>query len=228
MTGVVKILLDKESKFIPQADRFGNTVLHYASAKSYCRVLEDKDKDHPWTQEDDQKKILELLLEANPSLAYVPNINGDYPLFIAIKNDFGLAVDTILDRCPDSAELVNQKGQNALHLAVMEKRYGVFYTMMRFKKLINEPDNDWNTPMHLATLTNQEEIVKLLTDKGTVDLTMSNKEGLTAMDICGYTETKVLFFLFLFLFNKLNRGIGNSTVFFYLFSNASGHRIILF
>ncbi|KAJ8627915.1 hypothetical protein MRB53_021222 [Persea americana] len=192
-SGVVKILLDKESKFIPQADRFGNTVLHYASAKSYCRVLEDKDKDHPWTQADDQKKILELLLEDNPSLAYIPNINGDYPLFIAIKNDFGLAVDTILDRCPDSAELVNQKGQNALHLAVMEKNEYIIYRLMHrseCKKLINEPDDDGNTPMHLATLTNQEKIVKLLTRKGTVDLTMSNKGGLTAMDICGYTKTK--------------------------------------
>ncbi|KAJ8627919.1 hypothetical protein MRB53_021226 [Persea americana] len=122
--GVVKILLDKESNFIPQADLFGNTVFHYASAKCYYyRVLEDKKKARPWSQVLCQIKILELLLEANPSLAYVLNRNGDYPLFIAIRKDFDLAVGTILDHCPGSAELVNQKGQHALHLAVMEKNW---------------------------------------------------------------------------------------------------------
>ncbi|RWR88245.1 protein ACCELERATED CELL DEATH 6-like protein [Cinnamomum micranthum f. kanehirae] len=192
------ILLDKENNFTADADCFGNTVLHYASAKSYSRVLKDKDNDRDkerWTEKHNQIQILELLLEANPSLAYVPNRNGDYPLFFAIRNDFGRAADTILDYCPDSAELVNEKGQNALHLAVMEKIYSTISNLvdrLEFKKLINEPDNDGNTPMHLATLTNDKRIVKLLIDEGSVDLTVSNKKGLTAMDICGYTKTKNL------------------------------------
>ncbi|XXG69271.1 hypothetical protein AAC387_Pa06g2184 [Persea americana] len=189
--GVVTILLDKESNFIAQADHFGNTVLHYASARSYLRVLGDEDKDRHWSQEGDQIKILKLLLKANPSLAYVPNRNGDYPLFIAIRKDFNRAINTILEHCPDSLELVNQKGQNAFHLALMEKHLFIIFGPQRklaFKKLINEPDNDGNTPMHLATLTNQEGMVKDLIVEGAVDLTMSNKEGLTAMDICGYTE----------------------------------------
>ncbi|KAJ8627927.1 hypothetical protein MRB53_021234 [Persea americana] len=190
--GVVTILLDKESNFIAQADRFGNTVLHYASARSYLRVLEDEDKDRHGSQEGDQIKILQCLLKANPSLAYVPNRNGDYPLFMAIRTDYHGAINTIVEHCPDSVELVNQKGQNALHLAVMEKNRFMLWLLLsmrlKFEKQINEPDNDGNTPMHLATLTNQEGMVKDLIDEGAVDLTMSNKEGLTAMDICGYTE----------------------------------------
>ncbi|XXG69257.1 hypothetical protein AAC387_Pa06g2174 [Persea americana] len=196
-SGVVEILLDKASNLIPQVDGFGNTALHFASAKSYRRVLEDedddKDIDYPWCQGFYQKRILKLLLKANPSLAYVPNRNGDYPLFIAIRKDFQWAIDTILDHCPDSIELVNQKGQNALHLAVMEKNQSIISWPPRrlsFKKLINEPDNDGNTPMHLATRTDRHDIVESFIDEGTVDLTMSNKEGLTAMDICGYTETE--------------------------------------
>ncbi|KAJ8627920.1 hypothetical protein MRB53_021227 [Persea americana] len=43
--------------------------------------------------------------------------------------------------------------------------------------------------MHLATRTDRYDIVKLLISRGSPDLTMSNKEGLTAMDICGYTKT---------------------------------------
>ncbi|XXG69265.1 hypothetical protein AAC387_Pa06g2180 [Persea americana] len=213
MTRVVKILLDKESNFIPQADRFGNTLLHYASAQSYWRVLEDKDNDRPWSPEFSQaqilgrliernpnndrpwslecyeSKILERLIEANPYLAYVPNIYGDYPVFVAIRNQFGRAVDTKLDHCPESAELVNQEGQNALHLAVMEKNHSIIHCLakrLESKKLINEPDNYGNTPMHLATLTNQHDIVWLLIYRGPPDLTVSNKEGLTAMDLCGY------------------------------------------
>ncbi|RWR88249.1 protein ACCELERATED CELL DEATH 6-like protein [Cinnamomum micranthum f. kanehirae] len=184
--GVVEILLNKERNFIPQADRFGNTVLHYASARNYYRGLEEGR-----TKDGNHIKILESLLKANPSLAYVPNRNGDYPLFIAIRKHFVSAVCAILDHCPDSAELVNQKGQNALHVAVMEKNRSIPRCpscRLEFEKMINEPDSDGNTPMHLAPLTNDERIVKLLINLGTVDLTMSNKEGRTAMDICGYTE----------------------------------------
>ncbi|RWR88250.1 ankyrin repeat-containing-like protein [Cinnamomum micranthum f. kanehirae] len=189
--GVVEILLRKANNLIPQVDGFGNTVLHYASAKGYRRVFKE---DPTWSQKDDQIKILRRLLEANPSLAYVPDKNGNYPLFNAITKDFSDAVDIILDYCPDSTELVNLKGQNVLHLAVMEKNLSSLWYLLRrrleFKKMINEPDNDGNTPLHLATLTNQEDIVAILMDKRTVDLTMSNKQGLTAMDICGYTETE--------------------------------------
>ncbi|KAJ8627918.1 hypothetical protein MRB53_021225 [Persea americana] len=190
--GVVKILLDKERNFIPQADLFGNTVLHYASAKSYCRMIrqyEDEDEELLSTKE--QIQILKLLLEANPSLAYEPNRNGDYPLFIAIRKHFDLAVGTILDHCPDSTELVNQKGQNALHLAAIAKNWSTLCKLLSRSEsyeLVNEPDNDGNTPMHLATLTDQDDIVERLIGEGTVDLTMGNKQGLTAMDICGYTE----------------------------------------
>ncbi|KAJ8627921.1 hypothetical protein MRB53_021228 [Persea americana] len=196
--GVVKILLlDKESNFIPQADHFGNTVLHYASARSYCRVLQYEVEDEYWkrirTENDNQIKILNLLLETNPSLAYIPNNNGDYPLFIAIRKQFYKAIDTILYHCPDSTELVNQEGQNALHLIVLEKKLPILSHQLTrrlaFKKLINEPDNDGSTPLHLATLTNQEDMVKILIRHGdALDMTMSNKQGLTAVDICGYTE----------------------------------------
>ncbi|RWR88248.1 protein ACCELERATED CELL DEATH 6-like protein [Cinnamomum micranthum f. kanehirae] len=189
--GVVRILLDKESDFIPQADRFGNTVLHYASVKSYYRELKDKNKGSRSSPVSFQKQILGLLLEANPSLAYVPDRNGDYPLFIAARKGFYCAAAVILDYCPDSIELVNQKGQNALHLAVMEKNWfiiGWLLERLEFKKLINEPDDDGNTPMHLAILTNRLDIVRLLICKGSPDLTMSNKEGLTAMDICDYKK----------------------------------------
>ncbi|XXG69263.1 hypothetical protein AAC387_Pa06g2178 [Persea americana] len=187
--GVVEILLRKASNLIPQVDDFGNTMLHYASAKGYLRVFQD---DPTRSLEDDQRKILRRLLEAKPSLAYVPDKKGDYPLFIAIKKDFNAAVDIILEHCLDCAELVNQQGQNALHLAVMENNYVILRNLLinrlEFKTLINEPDNDGNTPMHLATRTDRYDIVKLLIDEGPVDLTMSNKEGLTAMDICGYTK----------------------------------------
>ncbi|RWR88247.1 protein ACCELERATED CELL DEATH 6-like protein [Cinnamomum micranthum f. kanehirae] len=189
--GVVQILLDKERNFIPQADCFGNTVLHYASAKSYYRELKDKDKGSRSSPAVFQKQILGLLLQANPSLAYVPDRNGDYPLFIAARKDFYCAAAVILDYCPDSIELVNQKGQNALHLAVIKKNWfiiGKLLERLEFKKLINEPDNDGNTPMHLATQTDRLDIVRLLICKGSPDLTMSNKQGRTAIDICDNTK----------------------------------------
>lgn len=58
------------------------------------------------------------------------------------------AIKTILDRCRDSAELVNHSGENAFHLASTLKSEAVLQYLLNrteFQKLINEPDNEGNT-----------------------------------------------------------------------------------
>ncbi|KAJ8627911.1 hypothetical protein MRB53_021218 [Persea americana] len=152
-------------------------------------------------------EILTLLLEANPSLAYVPDKNGDCPLLIATTRGPFEVVKIILEHCPDSAELANKKEQNALHLAVIRKSEAVLQYLInrpQFKKLINEPNKEGNTPVHLATITNSNEIVDMLSNCEGVDLAVTNNQGLTAMDLCGYTAEQVLVFPTVLGGNKRN------------------------
>ncbi|XXG69236.1 hypothetical protein AAC387_Pa06g2158 [Persea americana] len=188
--GVVEILLKHAphpSNFIRMVDDFGKTALHYASTIGYYGDVN--------SEVHTRTCILALLLKANPSPAYVPDKNGDYPLLIAtIKAPFE-AVRTILEHCPDSAELINKEGQNALHLAVKKKSEAVLQYLLtwpEFRKMINEPDEEGNTPMHLATKTNSKEIVELLFHCEGVDLAVTNKNGLTALDMCGDTKELVM------------------------------------
>ncbi|KAJ8627905.1 hypothetical protein MRB53_021212 [Persea americana] len=189
---VVEILLNhaphsNQNNFIRMVDDFGKTALHYASTIGCYGDVN--------SEVQIRTEILALLLKANPSLAYVPDKNGDYPLLIAtIKAPF-TAVTTILDHCPDSAELINKEGQNALHLAVRKKSEAVLQyliTRPEFQKIINEPDEEGNTPMHLATKTNSKEIVELLFHCEGVDLAVTNKNGLTALDMCGDTKEQLM------------------------------------
>ncbi|RWR73901.1 protein ACCELERATED CELL DEATH 6-like protein [Cinnamomum micranthum f. kanehirae] len=137
-----------------------------------------------------QIRILRVLMSTEPSLAYKSDNEGNYPLLIATIEAPFEAVEIILGYCPDSAELVDRRGRNALHLAVLKNRVSTLDSLIKrpeFKMLINQPDYDGNTPMHLATQHNYDKIVELLLTCKGLDLAAANKEGRTAMDICGYT-----------------------------------------
>ncbi|KAJ8637195.1 hypothetical protein MRB53_011462 [Persea americana] len=112
--------------------------LHYASTIGY----NDDDNRRKW--------ILEVLIQTEPSLAYKSDKDGNYPLLIATIEAPFAAVEMILKHCPDSAELVDRSGRNALHLAVLNNRVSSIGSLIKrpeFKMLINQPDNDGNTPI---------------------------------------------------------------------------------
>ncbi|RWR73892.1 ankyrin repeat-containing protein [Cinnamomum micranthum f. kanehirae] len=188
MTATVYPLVKKAPpNLIKEADDFGKTALHYAS------TIGCYDDDNIWIQ--NRILILSLLMRTEPSLAYKSDNDGNYPLLIATIEAPFEAVEIILEHCPDSAELVDRRGRNALHLAVLKNRVSTLDSLIKrpeFKMLINQPDNDGNTPMHLATQHNYDKIVELLLTCKGLDLAATNKEGHTAMDICGYTTKQRL------------------------------------
>ncbi|XXG48807.1 hypothetical protein AAC387_Pa02g3153 [Persea americana] len=179
----VLCLVGEAPHLIKGADDFGKTALHYASTIGY----DDYDNG--------RKLILHYLIRAEPSLAYKSDKDGNYPLLIATIEAPFEAVEIILGYCPDSAELVNRSGQNALHLAVLNNRVSTLDSLIKrpeFKMLMNQADNGGNTPMHLATQHNYQKIVELLLKCKGLDLAATNRVGLTAMDICGYTTKQRL------------------------------------
>ncbi|KAJ8645321.1 hypothetical protein MRB53_007069 [Persea americana] len=179
--GVVKLLKDRAPGLIKEVDDFGKTTLHYAS------IIGNYDDDGS------RKEILKVLIQAEPSLAYKSDNGGIYPLLIATVNAPVIAVETILKHCPDSAELVDLSGRNALHLAVRKNNESTLRSLLKrreFRMLINGPDYAGNTPMHLAAQQKYGEMIELLLKCKHVDLSIKNKEGLTALDICRVTRNK--------------------------------------
>ncbi|PQM34169.1 ankyrin repeat-containing protein [Prunus yedoensis var. nudiflora] len=92
----------------------------------------------------------------------------------------------LIRRRPDTCDLLNSKGQTALHAAVLGGQRGVVKYILRTPKLaglINEADNDGNTPLHMAVIYKKIEIIDVLTSDRRVDRTAINKKLSKAIDI---------------------------------------------
>lgn len=167
----MKALLEKvENVDAKQVDCFGKTALHYAAAL-------------------DNGEILVKLLPKCRSLVYVFDNDGNSPLHIvAIRGSQFKMVKDILESNPCAAELVDPNGRNALHLAAMNGNKDMLQCLLNWpelKVLIDETDSDGNTPLHHAVKIHHYRITKVLRKMG-ADLTVTNKEGHTALDICEF------------------------------------------
>ncbi|RWR84896.1 protein ACCELERATED CELL DEATH 6-like protein isoform X2 [Cinnamomum micranthum f. kanehirae] len=168
MEEIVKILLSKfERRDMERVDRFGKTALHYAAALGH-------------------RTNLVALVSANPSLVYVADNDGNLPLHIIVKDghQFQMVKD-ILSSNACVAEILDRKGRNALHVAVMNGNLPMLKFLLElpeFKVLINEPDSDGNTPLHLAVKIQFLRMVMVLQINGASGR-ITNKQGLTPVDV---------------------------------------------
>ncbi|XP_042478006.1 protein ACCELERATED CELL DEATH 6-like [Macadamia integrifolia] len=132
-------------------------------------------------------KIIRLLLELDASSAYICDNEGLPPLLVASSIGRPASVRAILDAYPSSIEFYDDTGRNALHLAVMNCDVFKFKRLLRMPEmmtLINEPDKEGNTPLHLATMGHRYDKVLALLSHKHVDLTAKNNNGHTAFDVC--------------------------------------------
>ncbi|CAB0028180.1 unnamed protein product [Trichogramma brassicae] len=138
--------------------------------------------------------VISMLLESVDELQQTVLINaqdkwGDTPMHLALKdgNDIG-AVQELLRRGANP-NLANAKGQTPLH--VICQRNGNDYMLKPFfdicdekrhPVLLNVRDNEGNTPLHLAVLCENAEMIESLLRRG-VDPCLANAEGLTPLHI---------------------------------------------
>ena len=103
--------------------------------------------------------------------------------------------------CPDSIELLNKHRQNVLHVAAQNGSFDVveYFTSLQEDDmiksslndhLINQPDKDGNTPLHLAVMNFHSRVVSALILTPQVDIRAINKQQKTALRIA-----QVSFFL---------------------------------
>ncbi|KAJ0103041.1 hypothetical protein Patl1_04348 [Pistacia atlantica] len=87
----------------------------------------------------------------------------------------------------NTIELCDLAGKNALHLAMLnntELNVKAFLSLPQIMELVNEPDNEGNAPLHLATMNHKYKLVKRLISTKGVDLRAKNQNEKTALGIC--------------------------------------------
>ncbi|KAB5530117.1 hypothetical protein DKX38_020198 [Salix brachista] len=135
-----KDILEKIEKARPELlrlteEELGNS-LHYASSIGFLEGVQ-------------------FLLQKFRDGAYETNLEGNYPIHLACKSHSVDVVKEYLDIFPYPEEFLNKKGQNILHVAAKYGKDRVVSYILRqedrvVKSLVNEMDEDGNTPLHLA------------------------------------------------------------------------------
>uniref|UniRef100_A0A2N9GTZ0 PGG domain-containing protein n=1 Tax=Fagus sylvatica TaxID=28930 RepID=A0A2N9GTZ0_FAGSY len=132
------------------------------------------------------EKCVKLLLEYDNSSAYVKNKEGLSVLHIAAMEGNVKVMKELITTSPYIYELLDNRGWMALHAAVESGEHeAVKFFMERpeFEVLINEQDEEGNTPIHLAAIKGHDRIVSILKKGRGLDLNAKNKDSFTIMDI---------------------------------------------
>ncbi|WCJ17816.1 Nuclear factor NF-kappa-B p105 subunit [Euphorbia peplus] len=164
-------LVERRPEIIKEADDIGWTPFHYTAA---CDVV-------------DAVKI--LLKYDISSAAYLLDHDGNSVLHVAAYQGHISVMKELIQSCPDIFELSNKKAQTALHIAVLSNEVRVIKYVLgnsQLAGLLNEPDEDGNTPLHLAVLyynNYYQDIIEMLAIHTGVDTDIRNKEHKSAYEI---------------------------------------------
>ncbi|CAL2254475.1 unnamed protein product [Prunus armeniaca] len=164
---IVETLLRFKQQLIKETDHQGRTPLFYAASLG-------------------QHRTVKRLLELDTSIAYVLDKEGHSPIHVAASKGYTNVIREIVGLCPDSGELVDPYGRNALHIAIFNGQTKVVRYILEtaeLEGLINQPDFDGNTPLHLATIERKTWILWYLKWDGRVNPRSKNKYGQTAIEI---------------------------------------------
>ncbi|KAM1032176.1 hypothetical protein ACFX15_035183 [Malus domestica] len=165
--GIVQSMVSKNPGIMEEVDEIGWTPLHYASLRGNL-------------------KAAQLLIQNSNSASYISDKLGMSALHVAAYEGHIQIIEELIRRCPDTFDLVNHKGQTALHAAVLGEKINVVTYVLKTPKLarlINEADNDGNTPWHLAAICKNKKIVAILGRDSRLNRTAVNKESLQVRDI---------------------------------------------
>lgn len=158
--------LEKERRLICLRDADGKSVLHYAASMGYL-------------------KSVEYLVGVSSTSAIERDADGMLPIHLASKAGHVDIIEKLLPYYPDMVEMTDFKGRNILHVASKSGKTDVVHYILKNRKLqmlVNQKDDDGNTPLHLATKHCRPKIVSGLIQYDGIKIDAINNEGLTALD----------------------------------------------
>ncbi|XP_048128106.1 protein ACCELERATED CELL DEATH 6-like [Rhodamnia argentea] len=165
---MLKEMSKRKKELFHLSDAGGGTPLHLAAYINYVEGVK-------------------FLVEEFASSTVEYDKEGYLPIHVASKMGHLETIKELLLHWPDPEELLNFKeGQNILHVAAKYGRASIVkYTLgnPELEKLLNAKDKEGNTPLHVATLQWQPEVLLSLTRHNRVDLKLVNNSNLTALDI---------------------------------------------
>ncbi|XP_078161164.1 uncharacterized protein LOC144556651 [Carex rostrata] len=170
-------LLQLYSEALGKGDETGRTPLHFAALTG-------------------KRDIAKLLLDKDPSLAYIQDSDGSFPIHDAVRMGHDETSALLLQMGVDSYQLLDGNGRNFLHIAVaanktdfifklqnLKSKYPISFRKIMFNRMVNRMDNEGNTPFHLAAGHLNTDVMVYLLKNNELDLTLQNKKGYTAADI---------------------------------------------
>ncbi|TXG62007.1 hypothetical protein EZV62_013370 [Acer yangbiense] len=163
---IVKELIAARQEFAWKKDLDEHTPLHLSCSKGHFEITRE-------------------LLKLDPDLSCLQDKEGRTPLhWAAIKGRINI-IDEMLSLSLEPAEMVTKHGETILHLGVKNNQYElVRYLTERLDitRLVNKPDNDGNTILHLATSGKLTTMVTYLLKLG-INVNAINSKGYTALDV---------------------------------------------
>ncbi|XP_022109248.1 serine/threonine-protein phosphatase 6 regulatory ankyrin repeat subunit B-like [Acanthaster planci] len=150
---------------------------------------------------------VEKILEANPSLIRSTGNDGQTALHIAASNGFADILTALLQKENCGKDIRNASKQTALHLAVDECHLKCIKVLLEYGADVNATDIHESTSLHLAiakvsmkvsklsstkddgevdyqflaTIKKYQKVIKLLVERPTVDLTLTDKKGFNCL-----------------------------------------------
>lgn len=163
----MKTIVSKYPSAIRKTDAIGWTPLHYAALSGNLEATQ-------------------MLMHGDNLISYISDESGMSALHVAAYAGHTKVMKEIIRLRPDTCHLVNDKGQTILHVAIIggqEKVVKCILKMSNLGGLLNEADEDGNTPLHLAAIYRNVGITKILRNNRRVNNTAINKKLSMAVDI---------------------------------------------
>ncbi|KAL9458261.1 hypothetical protein AB3S75_007180 [Citrus x aurantiifolia] len=170
-------LLEEKKNMIKETDQYGWTPIHYAA---YYGNYE----------------MVNLLLEIDQSASNIANKDRKMTaLHLAAGRGHARTVETILSLSPDCYELVDNKGWNFLHYAMVSFRVEQLTNLLEnnplARSLINEGDAMENTPLHVLAAVRPKEFHAVMIKKTQANYDAVNKRNVSVRHIFSYGYPKL-------------------------------------
>lgn len=134
-----------------------------------------------------QVQTVRALMTVDVDLIRVKGRGRVTPLHYAAEIEADELLAEFLSACPSSIEDLTSRCETAVHVAVKNGNLSSVKVLVgwlmrvKMEEILNWNDENGNTVLHIATLTNQPEVIKLLI--GRLNVNAKNFDKFTALDL---------------------------------------------